>query len=190
MVRHREIEVEQLQDGADQPLGLAQRQAEHGPQGQRRCDRQAGVARLTAPAGARLSSPGRASGVNHTVRLPRARRPASYAAQLMTRCCCFGMWRRHAVADLVRLLGPLRATKRGPDTGSAPPITPNGKRPVRVRRETAAPTSLAMITISDFWRRSNSRDTLKKAENATVGTAKLLISHNLESASRNFSVCP
>src|SRR3954454_13767077 len=32
-----------------------------------------------------------ASGVNQTVRLPRARRPASYAAQLMTRCHCLGM---------------------------------------------------------------------------------------------------
>ena len=32
-----------------------------------------------------------ASGVNHTVKLPRARGPASYSAQLLTRCCCFGM---------------------------------------------------------------------------------------------------
>ena len=32
-----------------------------------------------------------ASGVNHTVRLPRARRPASYSAQLVTRCFCLGM---------------------------------------------------------------------------------------------------
>ncbi len=30
------------------------------------------------------------SGVNQTVRLPRARRPASYSAQLVTRCFCFG----------------------------------------------------------------------------------------------------
>ena len=58
MVRHREIEVEQLQDGADQPLGLAQRQAEHSPQGQRRRDRQIGVGGLPTPGGARLSSPG------------------------------------------------------------------------------------------------------------------------------------
>ena len=32
-----------------------------------------------------------ASGVNHTVRLPRARRAASYSAQLVTRCRCLGM---------------------------------------------------------------------------------------------------
>src|SRR3954467_7461856 len=81
VVRHREIEAEQLQDRADQPLGLAKRQAEYGPQGQRRRDRQAGVARLTAPAGARLSSPGRnclrrepyrLSLANHAASLPIA----------------------------------------------------------------------------------------------------------------------
>ncbi len=32
-----------------------------------------------------------ASAENHTMRLPRARRPASYSAQLVTRCRCFGM---------------------------------------------------------------------------------------------------
>jgi hypothetical protein len=34
------------------------------------------------------------------------------------------------------------------------------------------------------------KDTLKKAENATVGKTKLLIFHDLESAARNFSVFP
>ena len=34
------------------------------------------------------------------------------------------------------------------------------------------------------------RDTLKKAETATVGTAKLLIFRDLESAAPNFSVFP
>ncbi len=58
MVRHREIKAEQLQDGADQAFGLAQCQAEHGTQRQSRLDRQAGVARLTAPTGAGLSFPG------------------------------------------------------------------------------------------------------------------------------------
>src|SRR3954454_15295409 len=41
-----------------------------------------------------------ASVVNHTVRLPRARRAASYSAQLVTRCRCFGMWRRQAALAL------------------------------------------------------------------------------------------
>ena len=59
MVRHGEVEIEQLQDGADQPLRLAQRQAEHGSQGQRRGDRQIGVGGLPAPAGARRCRPGR-----------------------------------------------------------------------------------------------------------------------------------
>jgi hypothetical protein len=34
------------------------------------------------------------------------------------------------------------------------------------------------------------KDTLKKAENAIVGMAKLLIFHDLESAARNYSVFP
>jgi hypothetical protein len=57
VVRHREVETQQLQEGADQPLRLAQRQAEHRPQGQRRRDRQRGVARLPATAGAGLGAP-------------------------------------------------------------------------------------------------------------------------------------
>ena len=35
--------------------------------------------------------------------------------------------------------------------------------------------------------RKSTRDTLKKAENAIVGMAKLLIFHDLESAARNYS---
>src|SRR3954453_19325421 len=49
-----------------------------------------------------------ASGVNQTVRLPRARRPASYSAQLVTRCSCFGMWRRHAALALNGTAGSKR----------------------------------------------------------------------------------
>src|SRR4051812_49379137 len=52
VVRYREIEAEQLQDRADQPLGLAQRQAEHGLERQGRGDRQIGVRGLSAPGGA------------------------------------------------------------------------------------------------------------------------------------------
>ena len=50
MVRDGEIETEQADDGADQPFGLAQSQAEHGPQRQRRRDRQGRIVRLTARA--------------------------------------------------------------------------------------------------------------------------------------------
>jgi hypothetical protein len=44
--------------------------------------------------------PSIASGVNHTVRLPRARRPASYSAQLVTRWRCLGMWWRRSACAL------------------------------------------------------------------------------------------
>ena len=48
MVRNGQLEAEQTDDGPDQPLGLAQGQAEHGAQCQRRGDRQIGVERLPA----------------------------------------------------------------------------------------------------------------------------------------------
>jgi hypothetical protein len=41
MAEHRQIETEQPEDGADQALGLAQRQAKHGTEHQSRGDRQA-----------------------------------------------------------------------------------------------------------------------------------------------------
>src|SRR5215203_2914350 len=59
MVGNREIETQQANDRADQAFGLAQRQAEHGLEGQRRRDRQIRVVRLPARRGARLSLPGR-----------------------------------------------------------------------------------------------------------------------------------
>ena len=102
------------EDGADQPLGLAQRQAEHGPQRQGRRDRQSGVAGLTAPAGARLSPPGldRLGRKPHGQAAP-GRRPASYVAQLVTRCRCFGMWCRRSRLALNGMAGaPLRSRAR------------------------------------------------------------------------------
>ncbi len=57
VVRHGKVETEQLQNGADQPFGLAQRQAEHRLERQGRGDRQKGVARLTAPINAGLGPP-------------------------------------------------------------------------------------------------------------------------------------
>ena len=58
VIRHRDIEAEQLQDGADQPLGLAQRQAKHGSQRQSRGDRQIREDGLPASGGARRCRPG------------------------------------------------------------------------------------------------------------------------------------
>src|SRR5271156_1706410 len=59
MVRDREIETEQADDGADQPFGLPQSQAEHGAQRQRRRDRQGRIVGLTAPRGPWFCAPGR-----------------------------------------------------------------------------------------------------------------------------------
>ena len=57
MIRHDETETEPGDDGADQLLGLPQRQAEHRFQRQRRRDRQARVAWLAASPGPRLRFP-------------------------------------------------------------------------------------------------------------------------------------
>ena len=59
MVRDGEIETEQADDGADQPFGLPQSQAEHDAQRQRRCDRQGRIVWLTAPRGPWFGAPGR-----------------------------------------------------------------------------------------------------------------------------------
>src|SRR3954452_23826596 len=59
MVGNGESETKQMKDGADQAFGLAQRQAEHGLEGQRRRDRQGGIVRLPAWRGARLGLPSR-----------------------------------------------------------------------------------------------------------------------------------
>src|SRR5271169_283542 len=58
MVRDSEIETEPADDGADQPFGLPQSQAEHGAQRQRRRDRQGRIVGLTAPRGPWFCAPG------------------------------------------------------------------------------------------------------------------------------------
>ena len=67
-----------------------------------------------------------ASGVNQTVRLPRARRPASYSAQLVTRCRCLGMWRRQAALALNGTAG-IQASGKGPSSYAAQLPTPTGR---------------------------------------------------------------
>jgi len=57
-VWHRQVWAEQLEDRADQPLGLAQRQVEHRAQGQSSRDCQVRVVRLTARRRARRGFPG------------------------------------------------------------------------------------------------------------------------------------
>src|SRR4051794_26224011 len=67
-----------------------------------------------------------ASGVNHTVRLPRARRAASYSAQLVTRCCCLGMWRRQAALAL-NGTAEIRVSGKEPSSYTAQLPTPTGR---------------------------------------------------------------
>ena len=52
VIRNRQIEAEQVEDRADQPFGLTQRQAEAGTQHQCHRDRQSRIVRLAAPRGA------------------------------------------------------------------------------------------------------------------------------------------
>ena len=96
IVRNGQVETEQLEDRADQSLGLAQRQAEHSAQRQRCRNREVGVVRLTARRGAAFQA-AMASSVNHTVRLPRCRSASLYSAQFVTRRFGCGMWWRHCI---------------------------------------------------------------------------------------------
>ena len=93
MVRHGQIEPEQVEDRADQPFGLAQRQAEHRPQRQRRSDRQGRIMGLPAPGRAGLGPPGRDRFLREPDRqaTPLAQ-AASYSGQFVTRYRCLGMW--------------------------------------------------------------------------------------------------
>jgi hypothetical protein len=54
-----QVETEQDDDGADQPLGLTQGQTEHGPKRQGRGAGQHRILRLPAPGGPGLDLPGR-----------------------------------------------------------------------------------------------------------------------------------
>src|SRR4051795_10986165 len=91
MVRDREIENEQADDGADQPFGLAQSQTEHSFEGQGRRDRQIRVVRLATRRGARLRLPGR----NRRLREPDRQAPALAQGSIVL----------GPVRDLVLLLG-------------------------------------------------------------------------------------
>src|SRR3954453_21055028 len=90
-----------------------------------------------------------ASVVNHTVRLPRARRPASYSAQLVTRCRCFGMWRRQAALALNGTAG-VQASGRGrrptPPSSRRQPADPCNK--VLRRAKSASGTHPRAILIA------------------------------------------
>jgi hypothetical protein len=57
MIRHRQIQTEEPQDRADQPLGLTQRQTKHRPECQGGSDCQSRIVRLTASRCTRFSPP-------------------------------------------------------------------------------------------------------------------------------------
>ena len=75
-----------------------------------------------------------AASVNQTVRLPRWRRAASYAAQFVTRCRCLGMWRRQAALALNGTAG-VRIVREGGDPGvvTASNRSDSGARPTTTR---------------------------------------------------------
>ncbi len=101
VVGNRQGETEKTDDRANQALGLTQSQPEYGPQ--RRNLRIASdeyhacPPRLVRGAACQAAT---ASSLNHTVRLPRWRRLASYAVQFVTLRFCFGMQWRRAASDL------------------------------------------------------------------------------------------
>jgi len=72
VVRHCQSEPEQADDGADQALGLAQGQMEHGPERERRQDRQGRTPGLPALGCARLCPPA----LDRLVREPDREAPA------------------------------------------------------------------------------------------------------------------
>ena len=94
MVRDSEIETEQADDGADQPFGLTQSQAEHGAQRQRRRDRQGRIVGLTAPRGPWFCAPGRDRlfGEPHRQAATLAQGSIIFRPVRYTRSCCFRMW--------------------------------------------------------------------------------------------------
>src|SRR3954447_7047669 len=85
-----------------------------------------------------------------------------------------------------------RGRRAEPNAGSRAP----GVRPHRMILNTGraqcarTPRSMQQGAGRHHRPHNPARDTLKKAENATVGKTKLLIFHALESAVRNFSVSP
>src|SRR3954453_18859919 len=65
--------------------------------------------------------PSIASALNHTVKLPRRRRPASYAGQFVTLCVRLGMWWRRSWFSLKGKAGT-------PGSGQGQPPTPGQPR--------------------------------------------------------------
>jgi hypothetical protein len=113
VVRDCQSEPVQVDDGTDQPLGLPQRQTGHDPDRQCRQDSPGATTSAARPGPCGLAFQTlTASSVNHTVKLPRRHKKASYAAELVTLCFCFGMWRRRSWFSLNGKAG-IRGSEEG-----------------------------------------------------------------------------
>jgi len=149
--RHRQVEVEHLEDRADQSLGLAQRQMEHCAQRQsfRNCEvgvvgLQPGVVRGAAFQAAITSS------VNHTVRLPRCRSASLYTHALP------GTLRPPASSTRLARSRP-KPSAAGPDAPRplwrCPPL-PAARDDVPDDRRSARPASVDAAYFKSFCRHS------------------------------------
>ena len=173
MVRHREIEAKQLQDRADQPLGLAQRQAEHHTECQGSGNRQIGVAGLTAPTGAWLSLPG----LYRLGRKPHGQATPGTQARIV-RC---------PVGDLVSLLrnvmpavavGFERHGRRPSTIEGSPPYQPTRGRPPRrpVQQRVADPVQ----PTASYWKITLSANNHKGSPKGRVNEDKTAAVEHLE----------
>src|SRR5467141_2761557 len=132
MVWRREIKTKQPKKGCDQPLGLAERQAENRPQCQRRRDRQRRVARLAAARGAWLGLPRR----NRRFREPDGQAPALAQGDVI------GGPIRHPVPLLRDVMTAILVRCEGHDDGPGSGTDPSSytvhsslpKRPIRATR--------------------------------------------------------
>ena len=93
MIRHRQIQAEQVHDRTQHAFGLTPRPTERQPQHQPRFDRDVRIVSCGRPrrpvaAGTQAAI---ASGVTQTVRLPRRRSAASYSAQFSILYRAFGI---------------------------------------------------------------------------------------------------
>src|SRR4051794_19792012 len=92
-----------------------------------------------------------ASSVNHTVKLPRWRRLASYSRQLATLCRCRGMWWRRSWFSLN---GTVASRIRGGAALLRHPAPLSTNRPIRAPRSQAAASGKCGVTSQSGGRRT------------------------------------
>ena len=173
MVRHRQIQPHQLEQRADQPLGLAQRLVKHCPQDQRCLDGEIRVARLTARRGPRRRPPR----CNRFLREPdrqRAALPKPSLVGLPVRHLVAGFgirWRRSALY----LCGMVR---QGDQEGACllSNVIRLGNRGIPAPNHRPAPQH---HHASDWNSQKSSRKPLCLLTPITVSTANLLVNRRM-----------